>query len=99
MSALPAAKHAKPHVVSAGVGTTGEEVLGHLARAAQLSRTGVYPEAECECRAAPQLEPDNPDLHFAVGRILREQNKIDLVIALTPRIPSSLSGMKSSVEK
>jgi hypothetical protein len=40
-----------------------------------------------------------PDLHFAVGRILREQNKIDLAIALTPRIPSSLSGMKSSVEK
>jgi Flp pilus assembly protein TadD len=75
--AVPAAKGAKPEELSAAA--KREQVNKHFDQGVALENKKLYTQAEQEYRAALQLEPDNPKLHFALGNILlHEQNGLEL---------------------
>ena len=67
LRAVRAAKRTKADALSAEVAAKHAQALNHLARGAELAQKKLYAEAEQEYRAALQLEPENPDLHFALG--------------------------------
>jgi TonB family protein len=57
------------------------QVLGHLIRAAELNRNRFHPEdAEPECRAAVQADPQNAFAHLALGSMLGNLHRTELEV-------------------
>ena len=81
LAAVRAAKHTKAEALSAEGAAKRQQAQEHLVRGAELRQKKLYAEAEQEYRAALELEPDNPDLHFALGYALDSQKKWDLAAA------------------
>ena len=62
------------------VAANNAQVRRYLARGGELSRMRSYAEAEQVLRAALELEPDNPDLHFELNWVLNEHKKWELPV-------------------
>jgi len=68
--------------VAARAQTAAKEALveEHLARAAALEKNRSYAQAETECRAALEVDPENARVRFALGDVLSRQQKWDAAI-------------------
>ncbi|MGD1102532.1 MAG: tetratricopeptide repeat protein, partial [Terriglobia bacterium] len=71
--ALKRAKVTKPERVDPALLARQTEIRRHTARAAELLRNKQYVDAEDQYRAAIQLDPQNADLHIALGMALGRQ--------------------------
>jgi Flp pilus assembly protein TadD len=60
--------------------TTAELVAAHLARGAELQRSGRWGEAEQEYRSASQLDAQEPAIHLALANVLSDQKRWDEAI-------------------
>ena len=60
--------------------TTAELVAAHLARGAELQRSGRWGEAEQEYRSASQLDAEEPAIHLALANVLSNQKRWDEAI-------------------
>ena len=81
LGALRVAKRTKAEALSAKVAAKRAQVQKLLSHGWELRRKKLYGEAEQEYRIALRLEPDNPNLHFALGYVLYEQKKLNLAVA------------------
>jgi len=79
--ALKRAKVTKPERVDPALLARQTEIRRHTARAAELLRNKQYVDAEDQYRAAIQLDPQNADLHIALGMALGRQGDWDGQIA------------------
>ncbi len=59
----------------------GDETSRPLAAVSDFERQQLYPQAEEECRAALQTDPNNEELQSALGRVLVEEKKWDEAIS------------------
>jgi serine/threonine-protein kinase len=59
----------------------GGETARHLAAVADFERQQLFPQAEEECRAALQRDPNNEGFQSALGRVLVEERKWDEAIS------------------
>ena len=82
LAALKAAKPAAaPEPNDPTIKAREAQVLEHLIRAAELNRNRFHPEnAEPECRAAAQADPQNAFAHLALGSILGNLHRSELEV-------------------
>lgn len=81
ISALKGAKVTKPEHVGRALRARQAEIRQHAARGAEFMRDKRYADAETEYRAAVRLQPQDSDLHAALGAALGSKGDRDGEIA------------------
>jgi len=83
---LDALKGAKPVAAGESSGPTGQPTeapaLAHLIIAVRLNRNGFHPkDAEAECQAAVQADPENAFAHLALGSMLSDLGRWEMAVS------------------
>jgi tetratricopeptide (TPR) repeat protein len=81
IAALKSAKVTKPATVDPAAQARQAEVRQRVARGAEFVQSKRYTDAETECRAAIQLDPQNSDPHVVLGGALLGKGDLDGALA------------------